>query len=108
MTADVRDGPYTVDRGFKRTDRWLLTNMEWHPNNWFGDFAQYETGVRAVVDGEVVRGSFELIQHGWPDFEAANDVILRGLEKEWSPYKIADIMERIGPKYPPPKKEPAQ
>ena len=83
------DGPYTVQRGHVTTDRHILTHVEWHPSSWFGDFGQPETGVRWRDDP----GAFELIQHGWWDFEKAEAIILRGLAKGWDTYRISRLME---------------
>lgn len=88
-----REPPYSVNRGHVERDGYLLTHVEWHPSNMHGiDIGQPETGVRRKVSGGDY-GDFELIQHGWRDFDAAGDVILRGLAKGWDVYRIAKLMD---------------
>jgi len=81
-----REGPYTVPRGFVLADGYILTNVEWHPNEWFGDFAQNETGIQRKGD------EFRLIQHGWRNFEDACKLILKALAKGWDEYRITILM----------------
>jgi hypothetical protein len=88
------DKPYSIKRGEFRNDKWLLTNAEWHPNHMGVDHAQYETGVRFKQPCGKYAG-FELIQHGWRDFEKANSLIIRGLDKGWSCYRIGILMDYI-------------
>lgn len=91
MPPTDREPPYSVSRGERITDRWLLTHVEWHPSNWFGDFGQPETGVRErQPDG--TWGNFQLIQHGWWDFAAAEALILRALDKGWDAGRIYELM----------------
>lgn len=92
-----KEGPYTVDRGSIEKDGFLLTNVEWHPNHMI-DVGQPETGIRRKQpDGTYAE--FELIQHDWWDFEKANCVILRCLNKGWSVWrtdKLMDFMKNKG------------
>lgn len=68
-----------------------LTHCIWH--NGYG--ACPETGVRRVVNGVVDRSSFELVQHSWHDFGAAQEIIIRGHRKGWDALRIANAMEFI-------------
>jgi hypothetical protein len=88
------DKPYSVKRGEFRNNKWLLTNAEWHPCAMGIDMPQFETGVRFRQPcGKF--GGFELIEHGWANFEEANNVIIRGLGKGWSCYRIETLMHHI-------------
>ncbi len=98
---EKREPPYTVDRGFKRTGRWLLTHREWHPSSMdHVDIGHPETGVRRIDDGVIIDGSFWLIQHGWRDFEAAEAFILAGLEKGWDADRVSAAMEWLADRRP--------
>ena len=90
-----RDGPYTVFVSEQKHADFYLSNVEWHPNSWFGDIPQYETGVRPVRDGVVVTdpGSFFLVQHGWSDFERADDIIVKALRKGWDAGRITVLID---------------
>jgi len=84
--------PYAEQRGSVTTQDWLLTNVIWH--RCYGEESgSYETGIRRVRLGKAVDGSFDLIQHGWVNFDAANRVILSRLNRGWSAYRIATFMD---------------
>lgn len=85
--------PYTVHRGVVDIPGYRLSNVEWHPNREFGDIGQPETGVRRVVDGAEVRDSFFVIQHGWWDFDAASNLIVKAITKGWDERRISTLME---------------
>jgi hypothetical protein len=74
--------------------RWILTHAIWR--NSYGS-CQPETGVRDLtdVDEKTGRPRFDLIQHGWMNFEKAHYVIEKGLRKGWSPFHISEVMDRI-------------
>jgi hypothetical protein len=85
--------PYSASRGEVDEPDFLLTHAEWHPSSMHGiDRGCPETGVRRKVDGQIVKGSFELIQHGWWNFDAAGALILRALRKGWDTYRISALM----------------
>lgn len=69
--------------------RWHLTHALWK--------GHAETGVRYLheVDHTTGRTRFHLIQHGWRDTEKAQAVIVKGLRKRWSPFRISDVMDRL-------------
>ena len=66
-------------------DGFTLTHAEWH--NGYG--CCYETGVRPTGSPD----DFELIQHGWGDFRAAERLILRALKKGWDAHRIFKVMD---------------
>lgn len=90
-----RDGPYSVFISDQKHDDFYLSNVEWHRNDWYGDHPQYETGVRPVRCGVILNdhGDFTLIQHGWYDFERADQIILKGLRKGWDALRISRLIE---------------
>lgn len=94
----MEDLPYSEKRGEATVDeRWLLTHAVWRPTlPWGGHGEQPETGVRdlADVDEKTNRPRFDLIQHGWHDFQRAERFIIAGLRKGWSPFRISEAMER--------------
>lgn len=98
MTED-RDGPWHEPIGYREIDgRWVLTHIIWHPTlTWGGHGSCPETGVRDLhdVDEKTGRQEFHLIQHGWRDFARAEQIIVKGLRKGWSPYRISEAMYRI-------------
>lgn len=68
--------------------RWLLTHATWKGST--------ETGVRDLNDrDERGRPRFELVQHGWPDWQLAGSVIARSLRKGWTVQKVSDVLDRI-------------
>jgi hypothetical protein len=76
-----------------RVGDWLLTNAVWE--NSLGSY-QLETGIRYMNQIEATgRPRFELIQHDWSNFDAANDVIIKALRKQWRPYRISAFMENL-------------
>ena len=97
--AREEGAPYVIHRGGAVIEGYRLSHVEWHPNSWFGDYGQPETGVRRVVDGKDVRDSFFLIQHGWWDFDAAAKLITKALEKDWDEYRIHDLMKWMLERY---------
>lgn len=91
------DRPRYESMGSAEIDgRWILTHALWFNSTSFGG-GQPETGIRdlRVVDGETGRPRFDLIQHGWRDFQAAQSVIEKGLRKGWPPFRISDLMDRL-------------
>lgn len=70
----------------------LLTNAVWE--NSYGSY-QPETGVRFLDQIHDGRPRFELVQHGWVDFVAANDLIIRGIRKGWNASRITDFLCRL-------------
>jgi len=101
MTSEVLstdDFPCSIPAGSHKDGKYLLTHAIWR--NSYGS-VQPETGVRfARPDGSY--DGFCLIQHGWLDFQAAENIILRGLQKGWQVSRIEDLLCRIrdrsGPK----------
>lgn len=89
--------PYSESKGHATVDgKWLLTHAIWHPTTLAGIGNCPETGVRFLGSFESdERPRFELIQHGWHDFEAAEAIIVRGLRKHWSTDRIADLMQKL-------------
>jgi hypothetical protein len=88
--------PYSEMRRSARIDgRWQLTHAVWH-NSFDVRPGCPETGVRDLedVDSKTGRPRFDLIQHGWWDFDRAEAVIAKGLRKGWSPFRISEAMER--------------
>lgn len=98
MTDADREPPYSVARGHRTVAaRWLLTNAEWHTSTMTRDHVvSYETGVRDLdAFGQTIGRSFRLIQHGWSDFDAASDLIERGLLKGWNTERIGNVLDRV-------------
>lgn len=92
--ADMQqDLPRSTQISIREEGPWILTNGVWE--NSYGSY-QPETGVRhrERLD-ERGRMQFGLVQHGWIDFDAADDVILRGLRKGWSCDRIETLMARL-------------
>lgn len=74
--------------GRRKAGPWLLTHAVWH--NGYG--ACPETGVRwSLPDAGGYHPGFNLIQHGWSDFDAAESFIIKALWKGWN----ADRIERL-------------
>jgi len=98
VNAAENEHPYTEPIGHAEIDgRWVLTHVIWHPTlPWGGHGNQPETGVRDRQDVDTATGRerFDLIQHGWRDFKRAEAVIVKGLRKGWSPFRISEAMER--------------
>jgi hypothetical protein len=89
------DLPRSESHGHAEIDgRWILTHAVWR--NSLGSY-QPETGIRDLrdVDEKTERPRFDLIQHGWRDFQAAQSVIEKGLRKGWPVHRISDVMERL-------------
>lgn len=98
---EAKEPPYSVNRGQKIVGDLLLTNVEWHPSNWWGgDYGQPETGVRRMEGDKAVEGSFLLIQHGWWNFDFANEVIVKALEKGWDDCRTHDLMRWMLERWP--------
>lgn len=70
-------------------DRWILTHAIWN--------GYQETGVRDLKDTDSVTGRphFDLIQHGWGSLDRAEEIIVKGLRKGWSPFRVSCAMDRI-------------
>lgn len=89
--------PFHQAAGEVNESDFLLTHALWWP---FGDHGSGcpETGVR----DKSRPGSFDLIQHGWRDFDAAGALILRALRKGWDAYRIGTLMDwlRARRRYP--------
>lgn len=79
--------------GHEVTDTHLLTSIRWVPMPELFSRGSVETGVREVKDGQVVNGSFQLIQHGWHRYEDAHTFIKKGLAKGWDVYRIDRAMQ---------------
>lgn len=88
-------GPQCTRLGEDRTATHLLTHANWNSDPWFSSRGCNETGVRRIEAGEIVTDSFELIQHGWYDWQLAGEVIQRLLAKGRTPRRIADVMDFI-------------
>lgn len=91
------DMPYCESRGAAAIDgRWVLTHAVWYPTTLAGLGNCYETGVRDLrdLDERTGRPRFDLIQHGWRDFDRAERFITAGLRKGWSPFRVSEAMER--------------
>jgi hypothetical protein len=73
-----------------REPDFYLTHAIWR--NSYGS-CQPETGVRPVVNGEVQKDGFRLIQHNCVDFKFAEPIILRGLRKGWDACRISTFVE---------------
>jgi hypothetical protein len=90
VTLEER-GPRSTRFPPRETEDYFLSNAVWE--NSHGSF-QPETGVRRrKPDG--TWGEFFLIEHGWLDFETANDIILRALRKGWDNCRIGDFMQKL-------------
>lgn len=89
--AEERELPRSTQISTRQQGDWLLTNGIWE--NSYGSF-QPETGVRNLskIDPNTGRPWFALVEHGWRDFSAAEDVILRCLAKGWDTCRITDLM----------------
>lgn len=87
----MHETPRTTIFPPRETEDYLLTNIVWE--NSYGSY-QPETGVRRrVPDG--TWADFSLIEHGWYDFEEANDLILRALHKGWDACRIGNFMQKL-------------
>jgi len=95
--AIAQGRPYSESRGAAQIgDDWLLTHVIWHPTTLAGYGHCPETGVRFLRDIKADgRPRFELIQHGWRNFTAAQRIIERGLRKGWDADRIATLMDFI-------------
>lgn len=95
MSEPRKEPPYMDHISQVKTDRWYLTNCIWHPSFGGFDIGQPETGVKPVRDGVVVHGpgTFRLIQHGWTEFETANKIILKALDKGWDECRISGFIQ---------------
>lgn len=80
--------PFSQSAGSFVGDDYVLTHARWWPLGEEGTGCP-ETGVR----DQSRPGSFELIQHGWSDFNAAEKLILRALRKGWDTYRIGTLMD---------------
>lgn len=91
MTRDD-SAPRFTRHHTEQTETHLLTHANWCPEPHFSSRGSNETGVRSVVNG-VVQDDFQLIRHGWFDWEKAAEVIKRLLAKGRSPRQVSDVMD---------------
>lgn len=85
------DAPHSITLGKYNTGRHFLTHCRWVPEPHFSSGSN-ETGIRSVIDG-VVQDDFQLIQHGWPDWQYADTVIVKQLAKGRSVRAIEKLMD---------------
>jgi hypothetical protein len=88
-TLPADDGPYSVSRGRSERDGYVLTHAEWHPRPMGADIAQYESGLHHPD------GTFDLLQHGIPDFKRVEYIILKALRKGWEPARIDSFLQKL-------------
>lgn len=88
------DRPLSVCLGKEKTETHFLTHNCWNSMPEYFSRGSNETGVRSVIGGEI-QDDFQLIQHGWFDWQKAGEVIKRLLAKGRSPRRIADVMDYI-------------
>lgn len=86
--------PESLPVSHLESDGYLLTNVLWCTHSLAGYHKNPETGIRKLDDDGNYVG-FDLIQHGWSNFDKANDIILKGLRKGWDTYKISNILDFI-------------
>lgn len=68
----------------RKTDTHFITHLRWNRSN--------EIGICSVKDG-AVQNDFQLVQHGWPDFKKAEEVIIRQLAKGHDISRICKFMD---------------
>lgn len=68
----------------KLADSTTLTTIFRYPAG--GPYRSWETGIRK---GE----SFQLVQHGWPDWRRAHGIVLACVAKGWDDSRITKLME---------------
>ena len=81
--------------GSEETPTHLLTHAEWNSMPEYFSRGSHETGIRRLQYGKIVPDSFELIQHGWYDWQKAGEVIKRLLAKGKTPSRIHSVMTFI-------------
>jgi hypothetical protein len=89
----LQDRQLSTRLGEEMTPTHFLTHNAWNSMPEYFSRGSNETGVRLIRGGEVVNGSFELIQHGWYDWRFAGEIIKRLLAKGKTPRQISDIMD---------------
>lgn len=80
--------------GHEVTDTHLLTHNSWNSMPEYSSTGSNETGVRSMIKG-VAQDDFQLIQHGWRDWQKAGYIIKRLLTKGRSVERISDVMDFI-------------
>jgi endo-beta-N-acetylglucosaminidase D len=88
-TLPADDGPYSVSRGRSERNGYVLTHAEWHPCHMDVDIAQYESGLHHPD------GTFDLIQHGMRDFDRAEQLIWRAVDKGWDASRMTDVLRYL-------------
>lgn len=91
-TSMSGDRPLSVSLGVDKTSTHFLTHNCWNSMPEYFSRGSNETGVRTVVDGQV-QDDFELIQHGWYDWQKAGEVINLLLTKGRAPRRIGEVMD---------------
>lgn len=81
--------------GEDKTETHLLTHCEYNGMPEIFSYGSNETGVREILDGEIVDNSFRLIQHGWRDWKAAGEFIKKALAKGWDAGRIYTAMQYL-------------
>lgn len=74
------------------TETHVLTHGEWNSMPEMFSYGSNETGVRNKCGDEVDHSTFRLIQHGWLDWRAAGQFIIKALNKGWTVNKINSVM----------------
>lgn len=93
-TNTLEDRQLSTALGKEKTATHFLTHNCWNSMPEYFSRGSNETGVRSVVGGEI-QDDFQLIQHGWLDWQKAGEVIKCFLAKGRSPRQIGDIMDYI-------------
>lgn len=88
----MEDRQLSVAIGKEKTETHFLTHNCWNSMPEYFSRGSNETGVRSVVKG-VIQDDFQLIQHGWYDWQKAGEVIKRLLARGRTPYRIGEIMD---------------
>lgn len=88
-------GPISKQLGRDETPTHLLTHGFWNDIPHLTSSGSNETGVRRIENGEIVKDSFELIQHNWRDWKLAGEVIKNRLAKGWNTDRISRLMSYI-------------
>lgn len=81
--------------GQETTETHLLTHIEWNGMPEMFSYGSNETGIRDIKDGQVVAGSFRLIQHGWVNWKLAGEIIKLALRKGWDTDRICRLLENL-------------
>lgn len=88
MTIEPKFGePYTEFLGLEYFNEIRITHAAWHSS--YGEYSgTIETGIRNGDD-------FDCIQHGWPNWQEAGEIIKRCLTKNWDVDRIANFLEHL-------------